>query len=282
MIDIGLRDIDTSWQFAPLVLCASTIVSLLFLQAWLRLRRRGRRDLAGWDRPLLFFCGMTLGVLALISPLDTIGERYLVSAHMLQHMLIADSAPALVLLAIRGPLVFFLLPPLLLRPLARIGPLRAALGGLLHPGVAFAAWALAFGLWHIPIAYDFAVAHTPAHDLEHLSFVLAGTLVWAQMIDPARRAALRRPERVGFAVALFAGGQALAYVLLFSFGPLYPTYADQPERLFGIGALADQRLAGAIMMVAQTVSLGLFAWFLFGRGLRRQRAGEGSAAPQTT
>jgi putative membrane protein len=282
MIDVGLTDIDTSWQAAPLVLCGSAILSLLFLQAWLRLRRRGRADLAGWDRPLLFFTGMTLGTMALVSPLDTIGERYLVSAHMLQHMLIADSAPALVLLAVRGPLLFFLLPPLLLRPLARIGPLRTALGGLLHPAVAFAAWALAFGLWHVPVAYDFAIAHTTAHDLEHLSFILAGTLVWAQMIDPARRAALRRPERIGFAVALFAGGQALAYVLLFSFSPLYPAYADQPERLFGIGALADQRLAGGIMMVAQTVSLGLFAWFLFGRALRKRVALEGTTGARTS
>jgi hypothetical protein len=45
-------------------------------------------------------------------PLDEAGDGYLLSAHMLQHVLIGDAAPALALVALRGPLLFFLLPAL--------------------------------------------------------------------------------------------------------------------------------------------------------------------------
>ena len=75
-----------------------------------------------------------------ISPLDAAGDHYLLSAHMLQHVLIGDASPLLLVLAVRGPLVFFLLPPAVLKPLAALGPLRAALRTVLRPSVTFALW----------------------------------------------------------------------------------------------------------------------------------------------
>jgi cytochrome c oxidase assembly factor CtaG len=94
------------------------------------------------------------------------------------------------------------------------------------------------------------------HDLQHVTFVIAGVLVWTQLIDPARRRELRRSARIALAVALFACGQILADVLVFSFDPLYPAYAAQDERLLGLSPLADQNLAGIVMMAEQAVTLG--------------------------
>jgi cytochrome c oxidase assembly factor CtaG len=219
---------------------------------------------------------VALLTLALVSPLDAVGDQYLMSAHMLQHVLIGDAALALGLLALRGPLGLFLLPPFVLRPLGHSRPARAALAFVLRPSVAIAAWVLAMGLWHVPRAYDYAVGHDGAHKLEHLSFVVAGTLVWAQLIDPARRGRLGLAQRIGFAGLLFALGTALADTLIFSFHPLYPTYAQQGVRLWGISPLRDQQLAGLVMMGEQLVALGICVALLLRALVHRRPA----AAPR--
>jgi cytochrome c oxidase assembly factor CtaG len=253
---IPKSELGTAWEAPPAVLVGSALALVLFGQAWIRLRRRGRADLAGYDRLALFVVAVVLGTLALVSPLDPIGEEYLLSAHMLEHVIIGDAAVAMAIVALRGPLVFFLLPPFILGPLARVGPLRRFLGFLLRPMVSFLVWAAVFAGWHYPPAYDYVLDHQAVHDLQHITFVIAGILVWAQLVDPARRGELRRSGRIALAVALFICGQILADVLIFSFEPLYPAYAAQDERLLGLSPLADQQLAGIVMMVEQTITLG--------------------------
>jgi putative membrane protein len=250
------KSIASAWEAAPAVLAGAGIALFLFGQAFVRLRRRGRADHAGWDRAALFTAAVVLGTLALVSPLDYVSEEFLLSAHMLQHVVIGDLAVALAIVAIRGPLTFFLLPAAVLGRLARVRWLRAFLRFLLRPWVAFGLWALVIGAWHVPAAYDYVLTHQTPHDLEHLSFVFVGVLVWVQLVDPARRGDLRRAGRIGFAVALFAAGQILADVLLFAMRPLYPSYADQTDRLLGLSPLADQRLAGLVMMAEQLLTLG--------------------------
>jgi putative membrane protein len=271
-------ELSTAWSFDWLLAIVVAVSALLFAQAFYRLRRRGRRDHAGYGRALLFALALALATLAVVSPLDPTGEHYLMSAHMLQHMVIGDAVPALVLTAVRGPLAVFLLPPLLLRPLARARPLRAAFSFLLRPAVSFAVWVTVFAAWHVPRAYDYVLDHRLVHDLEHASFVFAGLLAWAQLIDPTRRHALTRYRRLAFAVAMFAAGQILADTLIFSFRALYPAYENQPERLFGLTPVLDQQLAGLVMMLEQLVTLGLFAVLLLAPPLRRGTAGRGLAA----
>jgi putative membrane protein len=228
-----------SWDPAPLVLGAAALVLWRFTHGFLRLRRRGRRDHAGWDRAVLFATGVALATLPLVSPLDAVADRRL-SAHMLQHVLVGDAAPALLLVSLRGPLLAFVLPVALGRVFAVVERLPS--------WAALAAWAVAIGAWHVPAAYDGALAHGALHDLEHASFVLAGLLVWTQLVDPARRRRLSTGQRLVFAAGLFALGQLLSDVLFLS-GPLYPAYHSA----------ADQQLAGLVMMVEQTVALGAFA-----------------------
>jgi len=268
LIGGGLTGLPTAWNFSTPVVAGAFVATILFGHAFVRLRRRGRTDLAGWDRPVLFVAGILLATLPLISPLDTAGDQFLISAHMLEHVLIGDASPALLLLAVRGPLVFFMLPDYALRRLARLGWLRSFLGFLLRPAVSLAAWALVIGAWHIPGAYDYALRHPAVHDLEHLSFVIVGLLVWSQLIDPARRGALRVPGRLVFAGALFGLGQLLSGVLLLS-PTLYPAYVEQPVRLLGISPLKDQQLAGLVMMGEQMLTLGICAILLV-RQLARQ------------
>jgi len=260
------------WVLEPVVTAVAAAAAALFLRGFVRLRRRGRADLAPWSRVALFGAGLALLVLALVSPLDELGDRYLLSAHMLQHMLIGDAAPALLLVALRGPLLFFCLPVALLRAAGHSRRFRRAARAVLRPAVALAVWAIAFGLWHVPAVYDYAASHTAVHRLEHLSFVLAGTLVWMLLIDPAHRRQLTRGRRLALAAAIFALGTILADTLIFSLHPLYPAYSAEPHRVFGLSPLRDQRLAGIVMTVEQIVTLGTCATLLLLPELRRRRA----------
>ena len=263
--------LSASWQAPPAVLIGAALAVVLFAQAVVRLRSR-RPEHAPWSRAALFAAGLGLLVLPLVSPLEEAADERLLSAHMLQHVLIGDAAAALLAVAVRGPLVFFLLPPSLLRPLAAFRPLRAGLSLLLQPLVTLALWGAAIIVWHVPRIYDYAAAHPLVHDLEHASFVATGVLAWTQLVDPARHGRLRRPQRIFFALGMLALAQPLVDVLLFSSSPRYGRYAEQPEQLFGLSALTDQRLAGVVMMTEQLVTLGICVALLLRPYLQERRA----------
>ena len=260
------------WLFEPWVLLAAVVAAAFFLQGFVRLRRRGRRDHASWGRLALFSAGLALLVFALVSPLDVVGDHFLLSAHMLQHVLIGDVAPALLLLAVRGPLLFFAVPAALMRVLGRSAAARRAAGWVLRPKVALTVWAVAYGGWHIPVVYDWAARNQAVHDVEHASFVVAGLLVWCLLIDPARRRRLSRGQRLRVAAIVFAMGTVISDTLIFSFRPLYPAYADQVERVFSLTPLRDQQLAGLVMTVDQILTLGTCSAFLLWPLLRERRA----------
>ncbi|HLX33387.1 MAG TPA: cytochrome c oxidase assembly protein [Gaiellaceae bacterium] len=234
----------------PVVFAA--LAALLFVQAVVRLRRRGRADLAGWDRMALFAAGLGLTLFALVGPLDNLADNKLLSAHMGQHVLIGDLGPALMIAALRGPLLVFLLPAPVLAPIARSARVRAVLGTLLRPRVAFSLWAANLAIWHIPYLYDAALAHQSLHDFEHLCWTVCGILVWTLLVDPGSHKRLSVGGRVALATAMFAAGQILSDVLVFTFTPLYPYY----HGAYGISALTDQQLSGIVMMAEQLLTLG--------------------------
>jgi len=253
---------------------AAAVAAVLFAQAVVRLRRRGRADLAGWDRVALFAAGLAVTLFALVGPLDRIADNDLLSAHMGQHVLIGDLGPALMVAALRGPLLVFLLPAPVLAPLARTGWLRAVFSTLLRPRVTFGLWAANLALWHVPQVYDTALAHQDLHDFEHACWTVCGLLAWTLLVDPGSHRRLTVGGRVALAAAMFAAGQVLTDVLVFSFTPLFPWY----HGAYGISALTDQQLAGIVMMVEQLVTLGTFVALLLLPRRRRARAVRVAAA----
>ncbi len=267
---LATENLWRAWSFQPLVLGVGLAAIGFFLHGWRRLHGR-RPDLAPWTRIPLFVGGVIVTVLAIVSPIDVIGERYLQSVHMLQHVLIADLGIALTLVAVRGPLTVFFVPRDLLVPLARMAWLRRALRFLLRPGVSYAVWVVVLVSWHVPRLYEAALHHRAAHDLMHLSFVVGGLLVWTQIIDPSRHHRLTLGERLGYTALVFWTAQIMAYVILFDPAPLFSTYVDQPVRLLGLSALTDQKLAGVVMMVEQALTIGV-AFVLLLRASQRRRA----------
>ena len=262
-------DLWTAWSLDPIALAAAAVAIAFFLQGWRRLHRR-RPELAPWTRIPLFLAGVVIVLVGLLSPLDAIAEEYLQSAHMLQHVLIADLGIALALVAVRGPLSMFFLPRDLLAPLARHAGIRGVLSFLLRPTVAVPLWLAVLVAWHVPVLYEAALKEPLVHRLEHLSFVVVGALVWTLIIDPSGHRRLSVNGRIGLAVVLFWAGQLLAYVFVFGFEPYYDVYVEQPERLLGLSQLTDQKLAGVVMMAEQLLTLGV-ALLLLVRSARRAR-----------
>jgi cytochrome c oxidase assembly factor CtaG len=246
--------IPRTWSWDPLTLALAGLALALYAQAFVRLRRRSPRH-ASVGNALLYTAGVAVGTLAVVSPLDTLAEDTLLSAHMTQHLLLGDLAPLLIVLGVRGPIAVFLLPPPVLRPLARARRVRATLDFLLRPAVSFAVWAVALGAWHIPRAYDAALDHPAVHVLEHTSLFLGGTLLWTQIVDPARRHRLSVGRRAAFAAAALVVGMGLCEVLLGT-GPLYPHYAHAVDRPFGLTYETDQERAALLMMAEQFATLG--------------------------
>jgi putative membrane protein len=262
-----MLEAHAAWSAPPSVLAPAAIAALLFAQGWLRLRARGRADLADWRRAALFASGLLVVLAGLISPIHTIGENHLLWVHMLQHVLIGDLGVALMIAALRGPLHVFILPPRIIGPIARDRDVRAIVSFLLRPRVAFTLWAVNLGVWHIPRLYITAILHPWLHDVEHASWMLAGVLVWTLLIDPGAHRRLSAAGRVALGAAMFGCGQVLTDVLVFSFHPLYSLY----HGAYGFSALSDQKLAGIVMMAEQLLVLGTFAYFLLRPRVRQPR-----------
>jgi cytochrome c oxidase assembly factor CtaG len=269
-----------AWQVEPVVATSCVVTLLLFAHGFARLRRRGRSDHASWDRAVLFVLAVVLVFVALDSPLHRAADDYLLSAHMLEHVVIGDLAIALALFAVRGPLIFFLLPAPVLSRLGHSKPLRRLLHWLTGPWVAVPLWLAALWAWHVPRVYDFAATHELVHQVEHLSFMVTGALVWNLLIDPARTRRLTVPGRIALAVGLFLLADPVTGALLDG-GASYPHYASQPDRVLGLSPRADQHLAAVVMLGEQLLTLGTCAIVLLSLQLRAVTIGPGKQASAT-
>jgi putative membrane protein len=237
------------WTFDPVQLAPVAIAAAAYGVRARRLTRRGRPVPLG--RIVSFGAGLLLLVVALVTPIDSIGEERLFSVHMLQHLLIGDLGPLLIVLGLSGPLLRPLLAP---RPAQR---LRA----LVNPLVALPLWAGQFWLWHLPRLYDDALRDDALHALEHACFFAGGLLLWTTLLGllPGPRW-YGLGARVATLAFVWISGAALSNLLLWSSRPYYPAYVDAP-RTWGLSALADQRAGGGVMIVEMSVTVvGVFVW----------------------
>jgi putative membrane protein len=263
------------------VLGSAALAAALYVLGWMRLRRRGRADLASWARAAMFGAGLAACVVALLSPLDPMGEEYLLFGHMLQHVLLADVGPLLLVLGIMGPLALFVVPQPVLRTVARRRPLRATLRAATGPVVAVTLWILVMVGWHVPFAFEYALEHRWAHDLEHASMFAAGVLVWLTIAGAVPRRRLSHARRAAIAVGLLVVGMVLSQAIFLA-DPLYDVYVEQPERLFGLTPKGDQVRAAMLMSADQLLTLGTAAGVLLWAHVERTAGVEHdeAAAPE--
>src|SRR5579884_4198093 len=136
-----LGNIWLAWNFDPLLALGTAAFVALYFYALGPLRRRyGWAESVDRGQVALFLVGTAVWAFALMSPLDALGDDYLFSAHMVQHMLIAVVAPPLWLLGT---------PEWMLAPLFRRRGVLAVARFFTNPIVAFALFNGDLWLWHL-------------------------------------------------------------------------------------------------------------------------------------
>jgi putative membrane protein len=229
------------WNLDPALLAGIAGVTAIYLVALGPRRDRfpGAAPV-GRGRVTAFLAGLVTAALALVSPLHVLGERYLLTAHMVQHLLLTLVVPPLLLLGTPG---------WLLRPLLRLPYVRPLASFLTSPVVAFLLFNGTFALWHAPALYDLALRVEWVHILEHQSFTLTALLSWWPVLSPLPELPrLSRPAQVLYLFLQSLPPTIIGALITFASAVLYPTYAAAP-RLFGLSPLDDQQLAGLIMWV---------------------------------
>jgi cytochrome c oxidase assembly factor CtaG len=263
---------STTWSFEPLQLALIAAGALLY---WKRARTLARRGtpVAEW-RYFLFSLGIGLLVVALVSPISTLGEEESFAFHMTQHLLLGDLAPLCIVAGLTGPL---------LRPILSLRAVRA-LRFLTHPFVSLPLWALNLFVWHLPTFWEAALRHQAVHALEHASFFTAGALMWATVIE-----VLPGPEwfgtaaKMGYIVAVRIATTILGNVFVWAGAPFYGLY-EHATRPWGLSAAADQGIAGGVMMIeGSIVTLLALAWLflrMWSEGEQRQELIERGLGPR--
>ena len=202
----------------------------------------------GYGRMALFLGSQLCLGLALLSPIDSIADNVMF-VHMIQHVLLLDIVPILVILSLTKGL---------LRPVTRrVTTIESRAGFFAHPAFAAFLYIAVMAIWHIPRMYDLALEHEKIHYLEHTCFLIAGTLYWWHLLSPirARMALGGMGPIVYMSVTKFFVGM-LGIFLTFSAHAFYPWYEHHHE-YWGLTARTDQNLAGVVMALEQSVIMGI-------------------------
>ena len=240
-----------AWQADVDTTVVVPALSLLYLFAVGRYGA-GRRHVA------CYAVAMALLAVAFWTPLHHLGLHYLLTAHLLQNVILAEWAPLFAVLGISTSMA---------TALARLSGWRIAT----HPAVALPVWLANYFAWHVPVVYDAALHHQSwLIHLEHACYFATGILVWWPLVQRVPRS-LPSGARAGYAFAAFVLASPLG--LLFALLPkaVYPFYVHAP-RLWGLSPLADQQIAGVTMASEQAVVLFVVFIYWFNRFLHEEGA----------
>ena len=252
----------TAWSLDPSLVYVALAAALYTLGSRGRYRPRPLQAIA-------FYASLLVIVIALCSPIDYYADD-LFWVHMLQHILLLTTAPALMLLGRPWPRMWRALPFGPRTKVARtvtharwVAPVRA----LARPVPAWVLFNATLLGWHIPALYDATLTSGVVHALEHVMFFFIGLLFWARVIDPGPlRPRLVWPVRIAYAASTMVVGWMLAIALVMVPHAIYHYYVALPSRPGGISALTDQQLAAGVMWVpgsaayAITFILGFYRW----------------------
>jgi cytochrome c oxidase assembly factor CtaG len=211
----------------------------------------------------LWHAGIALWTVGFFSPIHGLSED-LLSAHMAQHLLIADLAAPLLLVGVRNPVLAFYLPRDVLVPLAR-SPLRRWFDVLKRPVVAVPVFVLVLYGWHFSVFFEAAVRYPLVHALQHMSFVAIGVLVWWSALEPKRRRLRGELWKVPYIIGARMAGMMLGMSFVLIRVPIYTGVYGEGDRGHGFSALADQQTAGALMVSVDLAIMVFGLCFFFYR-----------------
>ncbi len=249
----------TSWDLHPSVLVGSGLLAAAYLAL--------ARPLTAW-RTAAFLGGAVVLALTLVGPLDALGDRYLFSAHMLEHVMLLVVVPPLLLLG---------LPPATARRIVAWPPAAAVESVLRRPAVAWLTGIVTLYAWHLPALYNAALAHEGIHILQHLSFLVTATVLWWPVLSPLPDHRLKGHIAIAYLFLAAVANSVLGAILTFTGPGLYPLYARPTDgsavlRLvrdgWGLDPAADEQLGGLFMWVVGGLFFLVAILGMFGRWYR--------------
>jgi len=256
---------DASWTFDPGAVALIGLAAAVYVPRWRRVRRTHGARGAPVGRLLAFAGGVTALIVALVSPIDRLGEQLFVM-HMAQHILLLDIVPILFIVS---------LTKVIMRPATRrLNRLERAAGPLAHPAFAVFLYVAVMWGWHVPAMYDAALQHSTIHAIEHTCFMTAGLLYWWHVLSPIRtRTHMRGLAPVGYMLSTKLLVGILGIAITFAPDALYDFYKHQAP-VWGLDPTEDQALAGGLMALEQSIVMGIALVWLFVRALAESEAEE--------
>jgi len=249
--------VSWSLELAPSIMAALLVA--VYVRRWRAVRRSPDRDQAPVWRLASWISGALVLVVAQGNPIDELGD-YLFAMHMVQHVLLLDVMPLLLL---------FGLNRVIMRPITRrVQWIEQRLGWFASPIFGIVLYTLGMWVWHVPALYDAALDNPTVHLLEHMTFTAIGFIYWWHVLRPIpTRKRLTGMGPVAYMAATKVSVGVLGVALTFAPTTMYDAYADEPS-WWGMSPSIDQATGGAIMATEQVLIMGVAFGFLFIRGLR--------------
>jgi putative membrane protein len=258
-----------SWSVVPLLWVGLLVAGTWYVSMLRRVRRVTGKPV-GPGHWAFYFSGLAVLLLALGSPLNTLADHWLLSAHMLQHVLLADIAPPLLILGLRAPVLPLGMPAPMLKRVAHRGILGRVWGVVTKPWIALPLWAATLLAWSVPPIFDYTAQHQLLHNFEHLTLFYTGFAMWWLIITPLpterRDPGFGRLAYIGFSRVASA---IVCVPLAFLGTTLYPLYVGIPQA-YGISAITDQRIAGASVCLIEFLVFGIAMAVVFVDALNRE------------
>ncbi len=242
-----------SWQAAWVELAA--VAALVAAYALAARRHRPSRG-----RIACFAGAVALLLAATVTPLATLALHYLLAAHLVQNVALAEWIPLLLVASVPAGLAASLARPRAVRVLT-------------SPFVALPLWLAAYGVWHIPVLYDAALRHHGLLHLEHLTYLVTGFLLWWPVLQE-RPWSLTDGARCAYLFTAFVFASPLGLLLALLPSPAYEFYEDAP-RIWDLTALADQQIAGIAMAVSEAIVFFTAFTVFFVRFMAQEDRAEG-------
>jgi len=267
------RAIFNDWSPPIFLTMALLLTAILYTRGWYAIRKTRPALFPTW-RLVTFNLGIATIWVSIASPMDGFADA-LLSAHMVEHLLLMSFVPPLLLLGypqvplLRG--IPHVITVRLLAPFLRMKWLRTLGHFLTKPVVAWLAMNLTFLVWHIPTAYDFALEHEHWHEFEHICFLTTSILFWWPLIRPWPTTS-RYPGWIMLPYLVLADivNTALSAFLAFCDRPVYTYYLERPNP-FHIDLIADQRAGAVIMWVLGSLIFLVPAVFVTFRLLHQEK-----------
>jgi putative membrane protein len=274
--------LTSHWSANAVALAAVAVVAVVHLRGIAALatdaRQRGEGVPAWLGREaLVFYAGLLVVLLALVSPIGYWSTRY-VWVRSIQDLLLANVAAALIVLGA---------PWLALRrglqahpPAARPAPVSSSAGAQFYdrgwvrgPVLAVIAFNVVWVGWHVPVLYDAALRHPAVYAAEVACYLGLGVTLWLQFVGSRPLSPALTPlRRVMLVAGTITVGTLLGMVLVFGYGLDYPAYLGVAGQHLQ-SVVYDEQTGGAVLWVLMLPAYVTLGIALLVRWLKDDEAG---------